>query len=94
MIQTGHSGESRARSEALALSSNLNMHWMPDQVRHDDPGTFYETINIHFLDIEYWNLRFICNLVLVIWNLTSFILKNAFLLCQPEYFKLHMERNT
>ena len=40
-----HSGESRARSETLALSSQFNMFWMPDQVRHDDAGTFYEFIN-------------------------------------------------
>jgi hypothetical protein len=29
---------SRARSEALALSSKFNMFWMPDQIRHDDLG--------------------------------------------------------
>ena len=46
MVQTGHSGESRARSEALALSINFNMFWMPDQGRHDDLGTFYETITV------------------------------------------------
>jgi hypothetical protein len=32
--------------EALALSSYFNVFWMPDQVRHDEPGTFYECINI------------------------------------------------
>jgi hypothetical protein len=48
------SGESRARSEALALFSKINISWMPPhrgagqayQVRHDDSGIFYETINI------------------------------------------------
>ncbi|BBO75046.1 hypothetical protein DSCW_24630 [Desulfosarcina widdelii] len=34
-----------ARSEALALSSLFNTFWMPDQVRHDESGTFYETAN-------------------------------------------------
>ena len=41
-----HSGESRARSEALALSSLSNKFWMPDQVRHDDFETFYEIVMI------------------------------------------------
>jgi len=27
-------------------SSVFNMFWMPDQVRHDESGTFYETINL------------------------------------------------
>ncbi len=39
-----HSSESRARSEAFWLSSKFNAFWMPDQVRHDDLGTFYEAI--------------------------------------------------
>jgi len=26
-------------------SSDINKFWMPDQVRHDDFGTFYETVN-------------------------------------------------
>jgi hypothetical protein len=33
------------RSEASALSSKFNAFWMPDQVRHDDFGTFYDFIN-------------------------------------------------
>jgi hypothetical protein len=34
-----HSGEGRARIEAL--SSLFNILWMPDQVRHDASVTFY-----------------------------------------------------
>jgi hypothetical protein len=29
-------------------SSKINIFWMPDQVRHDDSRTFYETINIGY----------------------------------------------
>jgi len=46
-------------------SSNFGTFWMPDQVRHDELGTFYEIIK-PVLVIGYWNLRFIWNLVLVI----------------------------
>jgi hypothetical protein len=41
-----HSSVSRARSEALALSSHFNVFWIPDQVRHDGAATFYESIKI------------------------------------------------
>jgi hypothetical protein len=41
-----HSGEGRARSEALVLSINFRMLWMPNQVRHDELGTFYGTVKI------------------------------------------------
>ncbi|MEA3429150.1 MAG: RsmD family RNA methyltransferase [Thermodesulfobacteriota bacterium] len=51
---------SRARSEALALSSKFNKFWMPDQVRHDVFGTFYDAIksdraafNLIFIDPPY-----------------------------------------
>ncbi len=27
-------------------SSDFNMFWMPDQVRHDDSRTFYETVKV------------------------------------------------
>ncbi|MEA1946268.1 MAG: hypothetical protein U9N83_03075, partial [Thermodesulfobacteriota bacterium] len=30
-------------------SSKFNGFWMPDQVRHDGFGTFYETININWI---------------------------------------------
>ena len=32
-------------------SSKFNMFWMPDQVRHDDAGTFLR-------NRQYWNLEF------------------------------------
>jgi hypothetical protein len=34
-------------------SSQFNIFWMPDQVRHDDSWTFYETVNVGI-----WNLPF------------------------------------
>ena len=33
-------------------SSDFNMFWMPDQVRHDDSRTFYETVNLWTLNPE------------------------------------------
>ena len=42
------------RVTAKPESSNFNAFWMPDQVRHDGFGTFYEAINILFiLFLEY-----------------------------------------
>jgi hypothetical protein len=46
------SGESRARSEASALSSDFNMPWMPDQVRHDEIRTFYGTVKTENLKMH------------------------------------------
>ena len=51
-----HSGEGRARSEALALSSNSSMFWMPvedpvfsgDQVRHDRLDNFRRSSKSRF----------------------------------------------
>ncbi|BBO75351.1 hypothetical protein DSCW_27680 [Desulfosarcina widdelii] len=37
-----------ARSDALVLSSHFNAFCMPDQARHDEPGIFYETVNIGY----------------------------------------------
>ena len=43
-------------------SSNFNMFWMPDQVRHDDSGTFYETVKIDLLKNQKGdNHDFCCN---------------------------------
>jgi len=41
-----HSGESRARREALALSSNYSMFGISDQVRHDEFGLFTISSNL------------------------------------------------
>ncbi len=30
-------------------SSNFNKLWMPDQVRHDGVGTFYEAVIVKFI---------------------------------------------
>ena len=42
---------SGARSEALALSSNSSLVWMPDQVRHDKLRHIYETIICQYAKI-------------------------------------------
>jgi hypothetical protein len=75
-----HSGKSRARSEALALSSHFKKPLDSGFRRSDGIATFYSIIKTCYcifywtsregsvLVIEYWNLRFICNLVLVIWD--------------------------
>jgi hypothetical protein len=44
-----HSGESRARSEALALSSDFSVFWMPDQARHDETELFTELAIFEFV---------------------------------------------
>ena len=41
-----HSGENLARSEALALSSNLNNFWTPASAGMTDIGIFYDFVNI------------------------------------------------
>ena len=46
-----HSGESRARSEALALSSIFNKFWTPAVAGVTRLETFYETIKID------WHLK-------------------------------------
>ena len=46
--QSRHSGESRTRSEASALSRKIR--WMPDQVRHDKVRVLFCRVNIIVLN--------------------------------------------
>ena len=39
--------------------------------------TKIQNLKLAVLVIEYWDLRFICNLVLVIWNLNHFTLEKG-----------------
>jgi len=38
----------RVRGKLQRESSDFNNFWMPDQVRHDAPGAFYDFINLEF----------------------------------------------
>jgi hypothetical protein len=61
-------------------SSDFNMFWMPDQVRHDELGTFCETIIIGI-----WNFDIIRVLSIVIWDFSAISGKvNCFYLHQLE----------
>ena len=57
-----HSGESRARSEALALSSNFKSFWTPALAGVTRIETFQDFVKIGILNFGHWNLFGACNL--------------------------------
>jgi hypothetical protein len=93
------SGESRARCEALALSSNFKSFWTPAPVPDPDPGfagvtgieTYCDLVKIGPPEAD-WSLGFIWNLVLEVWDLTNFNLEKKVLLIQSELNKVHMRQ--